>query len=323
MGGISLEIAAGLLLLVIGGEALVRGSVALARNLGVSKLVIGLVLVGFGTSMPELAASLNAALIGSPGIAVGNVIGSNIANTLLILGLTAAITPIACDPRAFRRDGPMLAIATLLCAGFALTGAFGRGAGFVFVAVLLGYTLFTYRTERRQDDPSARLHSQEAELEEPTPRSTWVGLLFAAAGMGLMIGGAHTMVTGSVALARQFGISETVIGLTLVAVGTSLPELSISLVAAVQRQTDLAFGNIVGSNIFNILGVLGVTAIAVPIPVPPSILVYDLWVMAATTVLLILFAMTDWKLSRREGLIFLAGYAGYLVLAGLRAGAMV
>ena len=319
MTGITLEIIAGLLLLVSGGEALVRGSVTLARNLGVSKLVIGLVLVGFGTSMPELVTSLDAALIGSPGIALGNVIGSNIANTLLILGLTAAITPIACDPRAFRRDGPMLAIATLLCIGFALSGAFGRGIGLLFVAVLLGYTVFTYRAERCEDDASARLHRHEAELGEPTPQSTWLGVLIAVAGVGLLIAGAHFMVTGSVALARQLGVSETIIGLTLVAVGTSLPELSISLVAAVRRQTDLAFGNIIGSNIFNILGILGVAAIVAPIAVPPKIVDYDLWILAATTLLLIVFAMTDWKLSRREGLIFFAGYAGYVALAVLRA----
>ena len=297
MNGIALEILIGLLLLVTGGEALV------------------------GTSMPELATSMKAALIGSPGIAVGNVVGSNIANTLLILGLTAAITPIACDPRAFRRDGPMLAIATVLCIGFALTGAFGRGIGVVFVAVLLGYIFLTYRTERRQEDPSAQLHSQEADLEEPTPRSTWMGVIFTATGMGLMIWGANFMVTGSVALARQLGVSETIIGLTLVAVGTSLPELSISLVAAVRRQTELAFGNIVGSNIFNILGILGMTAIAVPIEVPPKIQNTDLWIMAGTTLLLILFAMTDWKLSRREGLIFIVGYAAYVALTVMRSGA--
>jgi len=319
MGWIALNIAAGLILLAGGGEAMVRGAVTLAKNLGVSKLVIGLVLVGFGTSMPELATSLNAALIGAPGIAVGNVIGSNIANMLLILGLTAALKPIACEARAFRRDGPVLGLATLLCVAFALSGSFGRLSGLAFLALLVAYTVYTYRAERHDNDPSARLHSQEAELEEPTPRSSWAGVVLALGGMALMIGGAHLMVTGSVSLAKSLGISDTIIGLTLVAVGTSLPELSVSLIAAARGQTDIAFGNIVGSNIFNILGILGVTAVAVPLSVPPTIVIYDLWVMLGATVLLLFFAVTDWTLSRREGLIFLTGYVGYVALAVLRA----
>ncbi len=323
MTEITLQIAAGFLLLILGGESLVRGSVALARNLGVSKLVIGLVLVGFGTSTPELATSLNAALIGSAGIAVGNVVGSNISNTFLILGVTAAIYPIACDPNAFKRDAPMLSIATMVCVAFALSGEFGRLTGAVFLAVLLGYTGFTYLTERRQRDASAVLHEQEAGLAEPAPRSTWIAVLLAGGGIALIVVGADIMVAGSIELARLFEIPETIIGLTLVALGTSLPELATSVVAALRRQTDLAFGNIIGSNLFNILGILGVTAVVAPIPVPPNVLVYDLWILLMSMVLLTVFGMTHWNISRREGIVFIACYVGYLGFTALRGAGMM
>ncbi len=319
MTAYAIGIAAGFCLLLAGGEGLVRGSAALARHLRLSPLVIGLVLVGFGTSTPELATSMTAALAGSPGLAVGNVVGSNIANVLLILGLTALIHPVACDPRAFRRDAPMLIAATLLCVAVAFGGTFGRLAGAGFLAALLGYTVYVYRAERRHPDASAALHSEEATLADPAPRSPWLAALFAAGGIGLIVLGAGLMVDGAVGVARAFGIPETVIGLTLLAVGTSLPELATSVVAALRRQTDIAFGNIVGSCLFNILGILGATALVSPIPVPPKVLTYDLAVLVATTGLLVLFAMTDRTITRREGLFFFAAYAAYIGLLTLRA----
>lgn len=312
-------IAIGFCLLLAGGEGLVRGSVGLARHLRISPLVVGLVLVGFGTSTPELATSMTAALAGSPGLAIGNVVGSNIANVLLILGLTALIYPVACDPRAFRRDAPMLIVATLLCVAVAFSGTFGRLAGASFLAALLGYTVYVYRAERRQPDASAALHSEEATLADPAPQSPWLAGLFAAGGIGLIVLGADLMVDGAVGIARVLGIPETVIGLTLLAVGTSLPELATSVVAALRRQTDIAFGNIVGSCLFNILGILGATALVSPIPVPPNVLNYDLAVLVATTGLLVLFAMTDRTITRREGLFFFAAYGGYMGLLTLRA----
>lgn len=319
---ITLQIAAGFLLLLLGGEFLVRGSVALARDLGVSMLVIGLVFVGFGTSTPELATSVDAALAGSAGIAVGNVVGSNIANTFLVLGVTAVIYPIACDPKAFRHDAPMLGIATIVCVGFALSGEFGRLTGVVFLAILLGFASFVYRAEGRQRDEATVLHEQEASLAEPAPRSTWIAVLMAGGGIALIVVGADLMVDGSIDLARLFGIPETIIGLTIVSLGSSLPELTTSVMAALRRQTDLALGNIIGSNLFNILGILGVTAVVVPIPVPPNVLVYDLWILLASMVLLTVFGMTDWKISRREGVVFLACYVGYLGFAALRGAGM-
>lgn len=320
MVGATLSIAAGFVLLIVGGEALVRGAVAVARNLGISRLAIGLILVGFGTSTPELVTSLHAALIGASGIALGNVVGSNIANSLLILGLAAVIYPIACDPKAFRRDAPVLGLATAICIGVALSGVFSGVFGIVFLAILVTYTGLTIRAEHRNRDASARLHEGETALEEPTPRSTGGGAVLVVVGLGAVVAGADLTVAGSIDLARRFGISETIVGLTIVAVGTSLPELATSVIAALRRQTDLAFGNIVGSNIFNILGILGVTSIVAPIPVPTGILTYDVWILAGTTVAVVLFAMTDWTLSRREGLVLLACYAGYIALAAWRTG---
>lgn len=309
-----IELTGGMALLLIGGESLVRGAVGLARRLGVSPLLIGLTLVGFGTSTPELVTSVLAALAGSPGIAVGNVVGSNIANILLILGVAAVVWPIACTPAAFRRDGTAVVAAAVLCVGVALTGSFERLTGLVFVALLVGYVVHTYRSERTAPDAAGALYAHELELAEPGPRHAWMAALFALGGIALTIGGAHLLVGAAIALATAAGISETVIGLTIVAVGTSLPELATSVIAAVRRQSELAVGNILGSNIYNVLGILGVTALIRPLPVPAQILRLDLWVMLAATALLIAFAVTGWRITRREGGAFLALYLGYLVV---------
>ncbi|HET6521484.1 MAG TPA: calcium/sodium antiporter [Geminicoccaceae bacterium] len=315
-----LQLAAGFVLLLLGGETLVRGSVSVARRLGVSPLLIGLTLVGFGTSTPELITSLQAALVGSPGIAVGNVVGSNIANVLLILGVAAVMAPIACNPAAFRRDGTMLALSAVACAVAALGGTLGRVPGALFLALLAGYVVVTYLKERRApDDPSAAMHEHEADLAEPTPRALWLAVVFAVGGIALTILGARLLVAGAIGLATAAGISETVIGLTVVAIGTSLPELVTAVMASLRRQGDIAFGNIVGSNIYNVLGILGVTALVQPLTVPPEILRLDLWVMLAVTALLIAFAITGWRLTRTEGAVLLTGYVAYIgvVVAGV------
>ena len=319
---IGLELFGGLVLLLAGGEALVRGSVGVATRLGVSPLVIGLTLVGFGTSMPELVASLEAALIGAPGIAVGNIVGSNIANILLILGLAAVIYPMATTRRAFGRDGSVLIAVSLLMVGVALAGSLGRGAGLVFLALLVAYTVLTYLAERR-GGPSAEMHAAEAAEMAPRPMALPLGLVLVAGGIAGVVWGASLLVGASVEIARAAGLSETVIGLTLVAVGTSLPELVTSVMAAIRRHADVAFGNVVGSNIFNILGIGGVTAVVSPIEVPGQIVVLDVWVMLGTAVLLVCFAVTGWRVSRGEGAIFLGLYAAYMavqMLPGLRAG---
>lgn len=304
----------GIALLLLGAEGLVRGGVSLARRLGVSPLLIGLVLVGFGTSTPELVASLRAALAGSPGIAVGNVVGSNIANILLILGVSAVIRPLACEPRALSRDGAMLAFASLIGAAVMLSGALGRFAGAALLLLLAGYIVQTYRRERVEPDASAEMHAQEATAGEPGPASLGGALALALGGLAATVAGADLLVDGALTLARAHGIPETVIGLTLVAVGTSLPELATSAVAALRGQSDVALGNILGSNIYNILGILGLTALVRPIAVPAEILRLDLWVMLATVAVLLVFARTGRRLTRGEGVCLLAFYGLYLAV---------
>jgi cation:H+ antiporter len=306
------EVLAGLVLLVAGGDALVRGAVSLARRLGVSPMLIGLTLVGFGTSTPELLTSVQAALAGSPGIAIGNVVGSNTANILLILGIGVLLQPMATTRAAFYRDGSVMLGAALLCCALALWGEIGRPAGVVLVALLAAYIVATYLHDRRTHDAAAQLHEAEAELAGKAPSRPLPALLLAVGGLAVTLLGAHLLVSGSVVLAQRMGVSDTVIGLTVVAVGTSLPELVATVSAALRRQTDLAFGNVVGSNIYNVLGILGVTALVEPLAIPPEVARVDVWVMLAATLLLLAFAVTGWRLCRREGAVLLACYAGYV-----------
>jgi cation:H+ antiporter len=307
-----IELAAGLILLLGGGEALVKGSVGVARRLGVSPLLIGLTLVGFGTSTPELVASLEAAFLGAPGIAVGNIVGSNIANILLILGISAVILPVATTKQAFRRDGTVLIAASLLLVAVAMYGSLERWAGLLFLALLVGYTVFTYFTERDGNDAAAAVHVAEADSVTSGTMSIGAGLAWAAAGIAGVVFGANLLVQGAIEIARGFGLSEAVVGLTLVAVGTSLPELVTSIMAAIRRHGDVAFGNIVGSNIFNILGIGGATATLTPITIPAEIIRLDIWVMLATAGLLVVFAVSGWRISRTEGVFFLLAYLAYL-----------
>ncbi len=307
------QILIGIVLLAIGGEALVRGAVALARRLNFSPLFIGITLVGFGSSMPEFITSLRAASIGAPGITIGNVVGSNISNILLIAGLAAIIMPISINPAAFRRDAPALVAATLVAAIVVLVGELGRPAGVLMVALLLAYLYATYLSERRAQTDAARLHIAEAEaLGLPRPAALTFQLGLTAIGFAALLGGATVLVDGALAAAETFGLSETVIGVTVVALGTSMPELAVSAVAAYRRQGDLAIGNVIGSNIFNLLGVLGFTALIRPIAVPAEAARIDLWVMLAVTALLVAFSMSGWRLSRREGVVLLAGYVTYV-----------
>lgn len=310
---------AGLALLGLGGDTLVRGAVGLAAALGISPLFTGLVLVGFGTSVPELATSLHAALHGSPGIAVGNVLGSNIVNILLILGLTAVITPIPADPASFRRDAPMLAVATLFCVAVVETDALNRLAGALFLVLLAGYLLRTYRIERAAQDPSAVMHANEGRLIRRPSQRPWLSAFLGLAGLASILVGADLLVTASIGIASALGISDELIGLTVVAVGTSLPELATALMAAIRRETDIAFGNVLGSNIFNILGILGTTAVVRPLHVPEPVIDIDAWVLLGVTGLLLYYAMTQARVSRGEGAVFLLLYAAYIAFLTHRA----
>lgn len=299
----------GLALLLGGGEALVSGSVGVARRFRVSPLVIGLTLVGFGTSTPELVASIEAATIGAPGIAIGNVVGSNIANILLILGVSAIILPVAATKQAFARDGVVLVAASVLLVALCFAGSIGRMTGAVLVALLVAYTLYTYLSERARSG-----HAEAAPSDEPAGRPLAVSVLLTLGGIAGVVFGASLLVDSSVEIARRFGLSEAVIGLTLVAVGTSLPELVTSVMAAIRRHGDVAFGNIVGSNIFNILGIAGVTGLVAPIAIPEEIIRFDAWVMLASALALVAFTVTGWRITRWEGGLLLVAYAAYLVL---------
>jgi cation:H+ antiporter len=296
----------GLIGLFVGGEALVRGSASVARRMSVSPLVIGLTVVGFGTSMPELLVSVQAALRGVPDIAVGNVVGSNTANILLILGLTSLVWPIRIAVASLRRDTAfMIASALLLVPLFAL-GNIGRMAGLVLVAGLIAYLIWTFLTAQ-----------QDAVEEEFTTKepSIAVSLLWVAIGLLALLFGARFLIDGAVSVSRSFGVSEAFIGLTIVAVGTSLPELATSLVAAFRGQSDIAIGNVIGSNIFNVLGILGATALIAPIPVAGRFLTFDLPVMIAASLVLAALLLTRPKIGRGVGALMLAGYAVYVFAA--------
>jgi cation:H+ antiporter len=302
----------GLLLLAGGGEILVRGAVGAARSMGVSPLLIGLTLVGFGTSTPELVTSLFAAFDEAPGIAIGNVVGSNIANILLILGVSALVFPLAVTPAAFRRDGLVLVLSTLACTGAILLGFLSRWVGMAFLLFLVGYIVWAYVNERRHPDAETEKREHVAADAPAGPKSIVVSLALALAGIVLTIVGARLLVDAAIELAQGFGVSDAVIGLTVVAVGTSLPELVACVIAAVRKHGDVALGNIIGSNIYNVFGILGVTALVHPIPVPPEIARLDVWVLVATTALLMLFLRTGWTLKRWEGGMFVALYGGYV-----------
>jgi len=304
----------GLATLILGAEGLVRGGVGLARRLGVLPALIGVTIVAWGTSTPELVVSVDAALKGIDGIAVGNVVGSNIVNVLLILGLAAAITPVAVDPRAVRRDALASLGAAALFIGVALTTPFlTLWHGAALLGLLAALTVATWLHDRANGAPSAALHAAEAEEVGNVPLNPTLAAAMVLGGVGLLVLGAHLLVEAAVTLARGFGVSEVVIGLTLVAVGTSLPELVTSLVAALRGHSDVALGNVLGSNVYNILAILGVASLVTPVSIPAEIAQTDMWVMLAAAVA-VLPAMLAGKVGRPLGLAMLAGYGGYIAL---------
>ncbi|MFM7403697.1 MAG: calcium/sodium antiporter [Erythrobacter sp.] len=314
-----LLVAGGLLLLALGGELLVRGAVGMAARLGISPLLAGLTIVGFGTSTPELATSVQAALAGSPGIAIGNVVGSNIANILFILGVSAVILPLSVNPKSFLRDSIALGGSALLCTMAVLYGAFGPLVGLGLLAGLVLYLWWAYRSESVAHDAEAVRHEHEAE-DRSVPPSTGPLALggMIVAGLVAAIFGAGFLVDGAVVLASAAGVSESVIGLTVVAVGTSLPELIACIIAVIRKHEDVALGNIIGSNIYNILGILGITAVIKPIEVPAEIAAFDIWVMLGVTALLIVQLRSGWRLSRLEGALLVALYVGYTAFLAMR-----
>lgn len=309
----------GLGMLMAGGELTLRGAIGLARLLGVSPAMIGLTVVGFGTSAPELVVSLQAAIDGSPDIAIGNVVGSNIANILLVLGVGALIAPLICDPGSVRRDGVAMMAALVLLAGLGLLGVIEAWQGALMLAVLVAYVTWSYRIDRRNGAAAAAdLHAREVEETAGVPTATWLVLLYVVVGLVALVGGAKLLVDGAIGVARAVGISEPVIGLSLVAVGTSLPELAATAVAAWRRHTDVAVGNVLGSNLFNVLLILGTASMVAPLPFAEEFVRIDLWVMLGAGAVLMPIMVTRWNISRAEGVLLLALYTAYI--ASLAAG---
>ncbi len=311
----------GFILLIAGGELLVRGAVTLAERLGLSPMLVGLTVVGLGTSMPELAASVQAALMGSPGIAVGNIVGSNLANTLLILGMAALIAPVGVERTVLWRDGVLglVGVGLMLAAG--LIGGLTMLVGAAFLVILVSYIAFAYRQERTGGTAqAATLRTEAVENTDPgihseaSPDASLLkAVLLFIAGCALIIAGGTVLVDAAIAIAAALGVSDEVIGLTVVAAGTSFPELVTTVIAALRKQSDIALGNVLGSNIYNIFFIGGVTGLVAPGPIPASILAFDLWVLLAAAAVAVLFAWTGGRLGRREGAVLLLSYVAFIV----------
>ena len=306
----------GLALLVGAGDALVRGAVAVSLRWGIPAIIVSATIVAFGTSAPELLISIEAALEGAPGIALGNVVGSNIANVLLVLGVPALIVPLAgCGTDAHRNLFFMIG-ATVVFVALALTGVLQWWAGVILFGLALAMVWDSMRIGMAAARAGEDLSDELAELEDVDPNmAPWkIGLLILAGIIGLPLG-ADFLIDGARGIATRIGISEAVIGLTLVAIGTSLPELATTVMAAFRRQTDVAIGNVIGSNIFNITAIIGAAAFFAPLQVPEEILNRDLWVMVGASAVLIPFVLLCRPMGRIWGLIFLALYIGYLYIA--------
>lgn len=299
----------GFVLLLGGADYLVRGSVALAKRFGVSPLVIGVTIVALGTSLPELMVSLSAALDGAVGLTAGNIVGSNIANILLILGVSGLMAPIACTRQALFRDGAAMVGATFLFVVAGLLGTLGFWHGLAGVTLLTLYLFGCYWSERRTGDA---IHAEEAENVDAVRGSLGITIVAIIGGLAGVLIGADLLVKGATGLARTYGVSEEVIGLTLVAFGTSVPELATAIVAGLRGHTDVSLGNVFGSNLFNTLGIMGVVTMAVPIDMPESMLRFDVWVMIAATVLIVVMLRSGWRLGRIESGFLLVCYGLFI-----------
>lgn len=310
-----MQFAGGIVLLILGADLIVRGASRLAAAIGISPLVIGLTVVAFGTSSPELAVSLKASLSGEPDIALGNVVGSNIFNVLFILGLSALITPLTVAQQLVRLDVPLVIVISILLLVLAFDGHIGRLDGLLLFSGLLVYTTFVVRQSLRESAEVKELYQREYG-QGPSKRRVpgWLidtGLVLA--GLGMLLGGSHWLVTASVSVAQAFGISELVIGLTIIAAGTSLPEVATSVMASIKGERDIAVGNVIGSSIFNILAILGLTGMVSGegIAVAPAALNFDIPVMIATSIACLPIFFTGYRIGRREGLLFFAMYLSY------------
>jgi len=299
----------GLVLLAIGADVLVRGGSSLARHLGLTPLVVGLTVVAFGTSAPEMVVSVGGAARGSGDIAIGNVVGSNIFNVGFILGLAALCSPLIVKLGVLKLDVPIMIGVSVLGMGIVSTGVVSRLEGFLLILILTAYTVWSVRLAKKQSTVDIE---QEFEQGIPKPtRSVRKDWLLIAGGLALLLVGSNLMLESAISLARAAEISDAVIGLTIVAAGTSMPELASTLAAALRKQSDIAIGNILGSNIFNILGILGLSSLVKPLNasgIQPS----DLWVMIALSVVALPLLWTGRTMQRWEGALLLCGYIGYV-----------
>ncbi len=319
-----LYILGGFVLLVVGGDLLVRWASRLAKGLGVSPMVVGLTVVAFGTSAPELAVSLAAAWSGNPGIALGNVVGSNIFNVLFILGLSALVAPLVVQRSFLRRELPIMIVSSILVMVVALDGRISRPEGLFLFAGAVVFTWWLATEGRRQAKIRKAAAPEQQEPEDP-PKTIplAIGIVFS---LGLLVAGSKLLVAGATAVAQSLGVSDLVIGLTIVAAGTSLPEVAASVAATLRGERDIAIGNVVGSNIFNILVVLGGSAAisSTGMPVHPDAMALDIPVMIAVALLCLPVFMSGARISRLEGFLLLALYAGYVsILAILSTGVAV
>jgi cation:H+ antiporter len=329
----------GLLLLVGGGELLVRGAVDLASRLGVSPLVVSIVIVGFGTSAPELAASIEASRIGAPGIAWGNVVGSNMANSLLILGATAMLAPLAVERGPLWRDGGVALLATFLLYIFAADAVIGLLPGMAMLVMLFSYLGYAVYQERQSGggagvggsaasdvalahdgaiDENEAAHLLSEKVKQLVAKNPFIfASLLLLSGLGLILAGGNVVVTQAVAIASAFGLGDALIGVTIVAMGTSAPELVTSLIAARKGQGEIAIGNVLGSNIYNILGIGGVVALLAPGGFPAPLVYPDLPILLGSALLLIVFAATHYRIGRTEGTLLFLCYISYIAWKAL------
>lgn len=306
-------LAAGLVLLFIGGEAVVRGAVTLSERWNLSKLFIGLIIVAFGTSTPELVVSIMAVNDGQTDLAVGNIVGSNISNILLVLGLGAVISPIAARRFVVFRDGFTLLFVTGLFVWFGMNiGTMDRQAGVLMLAILLFYMTIAYFSERISQSPAGDRALYVADRVRISLPTFVLDFVLIAVGIAALLFGSQFLIRGALSIARFFEVSDAVIGLSVVAVGTSLPELATVIVAALKRQTELVVGSVIGSNIFNILVVLATTSLISDVYITSHFKSVDLMVLMGATLVLIPFLWTNWRLSRFEGLLMVLFYAGYI-----------
>tara|TARA_B100000212_G_scaffold88701_1_gene64994 strand:+ start:342 stop:1274 length:933 start_codon:yes stop_codon:yes gene_type:complete len=299
----------GLFLLLISGDFLVRGAIQLSNRIGISPLMVSLTIVAFGTSAPELIVAIKATLSGSPGLALGNVVGSNIANILLVLGLPTLIMGLKNNIADAKRSFGFMIVASVLFIVFGMSGSFSWIYGVVLLSLLAFFLFDTFRQNSKKT-----LNSEILESQQKISHSWWTITLFLILGViGLPLG-ADLLVTNASALAKGYGVSDAIVGLTLVAIGTSLPELATTFIAFVRKKAEVVLGNLIGSNIFNLLAIIGITSLISPVPVDPTFIKFDFWVMLGASALIAPFILLNIQFNRLSGFLFVALYISYLTV---------